>query len=661
MSAGITRDGSWSGHPCDSCVFVFKTEFPKNKEVFIKKRAKLNTENQKTPKIHWNGKVIKMAVLEKVIEQCRSALQANIPIVYIKTASHELIRNIVNSDRVIVRLAQKNYPPNTLLQRPYSNSRDGKPINCFDGFDKDAIVKFPYRDWKYPSIVTWKTSPNWEKEQWQIPFLENYVLEHNDEKRPYYGILQSSLIILYGEDAKLSTMLRWYTQIINVDAPDVQEISDLIKTALANQEIPYQPNNVHFDALCTQLQGFREEEIKLILHKILMQDTVDGASPFDDTSVVENLIRKQKEQKLEGGLLKLIDTNNAEIAGMKVLKSWTESRKAALKSSHEKKCGVLPPKGVLLCGIPGCGKSEAAKATAKSFELPLLQMDVSNLMGKYVGESEHNLNDALELAKAMSPCVLWIDELDKGFSAAGADSDSGGPFKRMFGSLLSWMQENESPCFIFATANNIGGLPKEFFRSGRFDELFAVYLPTAKECAAILEAHMKKAEKRAGQKLFAKECFREQVLVKILDEALVQKDGRPRIAIGADLRKIVNVALQSTKTDEKWPLNEERWRELLKKAFQESSVYGDGDENIDSIAVSYCRLLRKGLKPANETSMFLARDYHPENAENGEILSRTQSNFDSSYDECVYKLLFKKINLYAPKIEQLELEKTLRM
>ena len=348
MSAGITRDGSWSGHPCDSCVFVFKTEFPKNKEVFIKKRVKLNAENQKTPKIHSNGKVIKMAVLEKVIEQCRAALQANIPIVYIKTASQELIRNIVNSDRVIVRLAQKNYPPNTLLQRPYSNLRDGKPINCFDGFDKDAIVKFPYRDWKYPSIVTWKTSPNWEKEQWQIPFLENYVLEHNDEKRPYYGILQSSLIILYGEDAKLSTMLRWYTQIINVDAPDVQEISDLIKTALANQEIPYQPNNVHFDALCTQLQGFREEEIKLILHKILMQDTVDGASPFDDTAVVENLIRKQKEQKLEGGLLKLIDANNAEIAGMKALKSWTESRKAALKSFHEKKCGVLPPKGVLL-------------------------------------------------------------------------------------------------------------------------------------------------------------------------------------------------------------------------------------------------------------------------------------------------------------------------
>lgn len=602
-----------------------------------------------------------MAVLEKVIEQCRAALQANIPIVYIKTASQELIRNIVSSDRVIVRLAQRNYPPNTLLQRPYSNLKDGKAINCFDGFDKDTIVKFPYRDWKYPSIVTWKTSPNWEKEQWQIPFLENYVLEHNDEKRPYYGILQSSLIILYGEDAKLSTMLRWYTQIINVDAPDVQEISDLIKTALANQEIPYQPNNVHFDALCTQLQGFREEEIKLILHKILMQDTVDGASPFDDTAVVENLIRKQKEQKLEGGLLKLIDANNAEIAGMKALKSWTESRKAALKSFHEKKCGVLPPKGVLLCGIPGCGKSEAAKATAKSFELPLLQMDVSNLMGKYVGESEHNLNDALELAKAMSPCVLWIDELDKGFSAAGADSDSGGPFKRMFGSLLSWMQENESPCFIFATANNIGGLPKEFFRSGRFDELFAVYLPTAKECAAILEAHMKKAEKRAGQELFAKECFREQVLVKILDEALVREDGRPRIAIGADLRKIVNVALQSTKNDEKWPLHEERWQELLKKAFQESSVYGDGDENIDSIAVSYCRLLRKGLKPANETSMFLARDYHPENAENGEILSRTQSNFDSSYDKCVYKLLYKKINLYAPKIEQLELEKTLRM
>ena len=148
--------------------------------------------------------------------------------------------------------------------------------------------------------------------------------------------------------------------------------------------------------------------------------------------------------------------------------------------------GLQAPKGILLCGIPGCGKSLAAKLTAQTLDLPLLQMDMGNLMGGIQGQSEENMRKALGFAEAMAPCVLWIDELEKGFSGAKSSGNSdGGTFKRMFGTLLNWMQENMKPCFIFATANDIGGLPKELFRSGRFDELFAVYLPTAQECADI--------------------------------------------------------------------------------------------------------------------------------------------------------------------------------
>ena len=150
----------------------------------------------------------------------------------------------------------------------------------------------------------------------------------------------------------------------------------------------------------------------------------------------------------------------------------------------------------VLFGIPcpGCGKSDCARYTARTLGLPLLRMDIGSLMHMYQGESERELREALKLAETMAPCVLWIDEMDKGFSEVGKDGGSGS-FMRMFGYLLSWMQDNTTPVFIFATANDIGGLPKEFFRSGRFEARYAVYLPTERECAAIIRACMKRAVK----------------------------------------------------------------------------------------------------------------------------------------------------------------------
>ena len=163
-----------------------------------------------------------------------------------------------------------------------------------------------------------------------------------------------------------------------------------------------------------------------------------------------------------------------------------------------RKNGTPPPKGVLLCGIPGCGKSEAAKFTAQILNLPLLKMDIGSLMDKYQGVSEQRMRDALKMAEAMAPCVLWIDELEKGFSGAGSNGDSSS-FKRMFGYLLGWMQDNQKPCFIFATANDIGGLPKEFFRRGRFDGLYAVSPPTAPDCVSVFKSCLERSERNLAR------------------------------------------------------------------------------------------------------------------------------------------------------------------
>lgn len=150
------------------------------------------------------------------------------------------------------------------------------------------------------------------------------------------------------------------------------------------------------------------------------------------------------------------------------------------------------PKGVLIVGMPGCGKSLAAKASAKLFEVPLLRLDIGKMFGKYVGESEENMRRALKIAEAVSPCILWVDEIEKAFSGVGDGGGGNSVTTRLFGNFLTWMQDKESTVFVVATANDISKLPPEFLRKGRFDELFSVDLPNAEERRNIFEIHLKR-------------------------------------------------------------------------------------------------------------------------------------------------------------------------
>lgn len=154
-----------------------------------------------------------------------------------------------------------------------------------------------------------------------------------------------------------------------------------------------------------------------------------------------------------------------------------------------KKYGLPSPKGVLLTGVPGCGKSLIAKSISSMWHLPLLRFDVSKVFNMYVGNSESNMREAIKMAEAISPCVLWIDEIEKGFSGLGGSGDSG-TTSRIFGTFLSWMQEKTKPVFVVATANNIDSLPSEMMRKGRFDEIFFIDLPTFNERKQIFKVHL---------------------------------------------------------------------------------------------------------------------------------------------------------------------------
>ena len=243
------------------------------------------------------------------------------------------------------------------------------------------------------------------------------------------------------------------------------------------------------DEIAVAFKGLSQLEIETILALDL------STRGKIDRETIELIVEQKQQMIRKAGILEMIPVEERmeDIGGLENLKEWLKKKAVVLKDmSRAKKFGVELPKGVLIAGVPGCGKSLNAKASAKLFEVPLLKLDMGRLMGKYVGESEANLRQAIALAEAISPCVLWVDELEKAFAGIGGSGGGAEVTTRLFGQFLTWMQEKKSAVFVVATANDIMKLPPELMRKGRFDEIFYVKLPTAAERRKIFEIHIKK-------------------------------------------------------------------------------------------------------------------------------------------------------------------------
>lgn len=278
-----------------------------------------------------------------------------------------------------------------------------------------------------------------------------------------------------------------YITVLEMDYLSTDEISTIISNFASEQGDKLSEGQIK--KLATALKGLTELEIKNILSLAYSKD--DSLSRSQSS-----LIFEQKQQMIKkAGMLEMIQVKEdlGSIGGLNNLKLWLERKSKVFSHMDEaQKFGVDVPKGVLIAGIPGCGKSLSAKATASLFDVPLLRLDMGRLLGKYVGESEANMRQAIRLAEAISPCVLWIDELEKAFAGIGGEGSGAEVTTRLFGSFLTWLQEKESPVFVVATANDITKLPPELLRKGRFDEIFYVGLPNRTERKSIFEIHIRK-------------------------------------------------------------------------------------------------------------------------------------------------------------------------
>lgn len=298
-------------------------------------------------------------------------------------------------------------------------------------------------------------------------------------------IMVSNIVVIPKELEKFITILE-------MDYLESDEIKQIILKFIKDNHMKEIKDSL-LDEMALALKGLTEFEINNLL---ALAYADDGELSRGDL----HLIFDQKQQMIKkAGILEMIPLKEKfeDIGGLENLKEWFE-RKAVIYKDMEraKKYGVDMPKGVLIAGLPGCGKSLSAKAAAALFEVPLLRLDMGRLMGKYVGESENNLRQAIALAEAISPCVLWIDELEKAFAGIGGNGGGADVTTRLFGNFLTWMQEKDNPVFVVATANDITKLPPELLRKGRFDEIFYVGLPKDEEREMIFGIHIVKRRKQ---------------------------------------------------------------------------------------------------------------------------------------------------------------------
>jgi hypothetical protein len=324
------------------------------------------------------------------------------------------------------------------------------------------------------------------------PFLEDpLVASHVLDLVSAFGTKRGALIIT-GQDVRLPDALRPHATTLRLTGPVFDDYRVMLERVIRDQTARM-PVRIELSAqdrvrLINNLAGLTLIEAEKIVTKLLIEDA--ALRPND----IQRVIDAKRQAVEQDGLLEYFPAEEglSSVAGLRGLKSWLTKRRTVVTDPHRAvEFGLSFPKGMLLLGVPGCGKSLCAKAVAREWGLPLLKLDPANLYDKYVGDSEKNFKRAMQTAERLAPIVLWIDELEKAF-AGGAGEEDGGVSRRVFGTFLSWLQDRKGDVFVVATSNDVAKLPPEFIRKGRFDEIFFVDLPKPDVRAEIFSIHLGK-------------------------------------------------------------------------------------------------------------------------------------------------------------------------
>jgi ATPase family associated with various cellular activities (AAA) len=330
------------------------------------------------------------------------------------------------------------------------------------------------------------------------PYLSNPVIARGMKELALGAEGKGLQIVFVGHDVRLPDELAPYASRFELEPMTLQRVQALFKeeTQARRQRTgnDLAGERAVLDCLLRHMVGLPEPSVRHMV-RLALGDGVINTADLARALAVKHEVIGAAELLVFEPKLPTMD----QVAGMKALKRWLLLRREPFLDGQG--TGLPPPRGVLLLGVQGAGKSLAAKAIAASWQVPLFRMDFGALFDKFQGESERKLREALRVADAMQPCVLWMDEVEKGLASGSGDGDTGAG-KRMLGTLLTWMAERESAVFLVATANDIDSLPPELMRKGRFDEIFFVDLPDAPTREAIFRIHMGKHKVAADEGAF---------------------------------------------------------------------------------------------------------------------------------------------------------------
>lgn len=541
-----------------------------------------------------------------MIHQCQAAINAGMPIIYLETDDIGLLDEVIRSQCIVPFWYFNDEKKWTRRNDPDYPMSPANVYICNGQIDKDfGQWSYGLQSQKFPcssfvpddvefhyikgnnvkgGIPQLLAVRNYHRPANGMPSASDTILERlvaYHQVLPKGDGIHRCHVILQSPVVDIPPGLSSYVEVVTVPPLVDSEIAEII-TDFAQQcgEKPYKSC---LDSLTVAMRGFSARKIEELLRRIRLQ--CGGIFNADTERTGISIIGQAKSNMLKTeGLLRQVNLDDKEASGMELVKKWVLDRKKVLSDPIEMKKGwaIDAPKGILINGIPGTGKSLLAKTVANVLEMPLYQFDMGSVLGGVVGQSESNMRRVLNLAEALSPCVLWIDEVEKAFSSASSSGDAdGGLGKRLFGNFLTWMQEKTCPCFIFATANDISALPPEFSRRGRFDKKFFTFMPSKAECLSIFRGIL------LGKREKNKSKFDPVILSERFLNQIIEYCGREgKFMTGADIQGIVddakfyyyaNAVNSSSGNRQNYVYDSVGFRDALIKAIDESRTYSETD------------------------------------------------------------------------------------
>jgi len=395
-------------------------------------------------------------------------LKARYPIIYINTIEEDRVEYVIRKN---VKMNLKR----SIYSWDFVDGYTNNPNN--QGFGKrnplQALELIEKLNSETPAIFLLKDFNR---------FLSDLAISRKLRNLSRILKLQPKTIIIIGSELNIPRELKDLITILQFQLPTEGEITKELKRLLNSLKISLEPKL--FENVIRSCQGLSLERIRRVLSKIIATHKT-----IDENSI--NILLSEKKQIIsQTEILEYYSVDEVvnNLGGLKNLKEWLEKRQTAF-SSQAINYGLPTPRGLLLIGIQGTGKSLTAKVIANAWQLPLVKLDVGKLFGGIVGESESRLRQMISVTETISPCILWIDEIDKAFNKSESKGDSG-TSNRVLGSFVSWLSEKTKPVFVVATANNIDSLPLEIIRKGRFDEIFFLDLPQRFEREEIFQIHL---------------------------------------------------------------------------------------------------------------------------------------------------------------------------